>query len=120
MNVLVNFFKKNKMKTLLIAGMLMMGLLFTQDACAQDYGRHFSSKSPIKIYRKSETIKVLDLGNVVKNSLRQVQSCAEQTIGGIEIILRAPFTPHPKRLPVLKEYRYYRPLYIPRQWERIN
>ena len=60
------------------------------------------------------------LGNVVKNSFRQVQSCAEQTIGGIEIILRAPFSPPPKRLPMLREYRYYRPLYILGQWERIN
>ena len=108
------------MKTLLIAGMLMVGLLFTQNVNAQDCGRHFPNKSPNRIHRQAETVKMFDVGNAVKNSLQRTKFCVEQTVDGVVMILRAPFTVHPERLPLFREYRYYRPLYIPSRWERVN
>jgi hypothetical protein len=98
------------MKTLLITGLFMMGLLWTQDADAQEH---------VKIQRKSEVVNVFDFGNAVRNSFQHLKFCTEQTVSGVGMILCAPFTRHPERLPLFKKYRYYEPLYIPGRWEKL-
>ena len=105
------------MRTLLIVGMLMVSCLLTQDAVAQGNGVHRQS---VKIHRKAEPVKVFSLGNVVRNSFQSVKLCTEQTVDGVVMILRAPFVRPPEQLPLFKEYRYYRPLYVPSRWERVR
>jgi len=102
------FLRKMKMKRLLIATFLILAAALTQDAQAQE------------IKREPRVIKVLDLGSVVRNSCNQIKTCTQQTLGGIELILRAPFTRSPDRLPLFKEYRYYKPIYVPGRWERVK
>tara|TARA_Y100001938_G_scaffold4428_1_gene5580 strand:- start:1 stop:315 length:315 start_codon:yes stop_codon:yes gene_type:complete len=102
------FLRKIKMKKLLIVAFLVLTFALAQNAQAQE------------TKRQPQVVKVLDLGSVVRNSCNQIKTCTQQTLGGIELILRAPFTRSPDRLPLFREYRYYKPIYVPGRWERVK